>query len=185
MFFRKHKKLIILAVMIFTAAAAGAAGFIIAQSEPRIVEEKEQIPVPAGADGARIAKGARVIWNVDYKMCGHSLFLETGADDGMIGLSFSQFCIEYPELRIIRFTPSKIELKTSFNCYCPEHFVLKKSGDMLAVFRTAPGTDKQDIYLNTQICFDDIKDDERKPMEIGRVFGSFADLEAYIAKLIE
>ena len=186
LFLRKHRKLIILTVMIVTAAASGAAGFIIAEGEPRIVEEKEQIPVAAGAnDAERIAKGAKVLWHVDYKMCAHTITLETDADDNMIGLTFSEFSAEYPGLRIIKFTPSIIELKTSFNCYCPEHFILKKNGDTLAVLRTAPGTGKQYIYINTQICFDDIKEDERKPMEIGRVFGMFADLEEYIAKLTQ
>ncbi len=170
--------------MLVIAAAAGTAGYLIAQGEPRIVKEKE-LPVPVVAEGERIEKDAKILWHIDYRMCGHSLIFESSANENMIGLSFTQFQTEYPDLQIIEFSPSSIELKKSYNCYCPDHFILKKSGDVLAVIRTSPGTDKQDIYIKTQVYFKDIKEDERRPVEIGRVFSSFDDLEDYIAKITE
>ena len=171
--------------MVFVIAAAALLGWMIAKSEPRIVAADEQEPIAAGADDTRIAQGAKIIWYIDYQMCGHSVTLETIADSDSVGLTFTQFCEKYDDVRVLSFSSAQIELKKRLMCYCPEHYILKKNGDMLAVYRTSLGTDKQDVYLQTQLRFADIEEDEREPLIIGRVFGSFSDLEAYLVKLNE
>lgn len=180
---RKHKKLVIFASMLIIVIASGTTGFFIAQSEPRIVEEKE--PLAVDADNARIDREAIVLWHIDYKMCGHSITVENNVDENMIGLSFSQFCNKYPNLKVVDFSAHKIEIKTSFYCYCPEHYILKKCDDMLAIYRTAPGTDNQEIYIKTQICFDDIDSGEKEVLTMGRVFGSLEDIDSYIVNILE
>lgn len=171
-------------------AFSGLAGFMMAQNEPRIVPEETLSDVPAGAEDvridARIAKGAAVTWSLYYEMCGHTVMMTTEADESMVGLSFAQLGDKYPDVRIISFSATKIELKRSFACYCPDHFILKRHGEKLAVFTTSKGSDKQDIYTTLQqVEFKDIPESEKEALEIGRVFGSFMDLEAYVSSLLE
>ena len=166
-------------------ALSGLAGFMMAQNEPRIVPEETLADMPADADDARIASGAAVTWSLYYEMCGHTVTMTTEADESMVGLSFAQLDEKYPDVRIVSFSASKIELKRSYACYCPDHFILKRHGEKLVVFATAKGSDKQDIYTTLQIDFDDIPQNEREALEIGRVFGSFADLEAFVSLLLE
>lgn len=166
-------------------ALSGLAGFVMAQNEPRIVPEDTLADMPADADDARIASGAAVIWSLYYEMCGHTVMMTTEADESMTGLSFVQLGEKYPDVRIVSFSAAKIELKKSYACYCPEHFILKRHGEKLVVLATAKGSDKQDIYTTLRIEFNDIPENERGALETGRVFGSFADLEAFVSTLLE
>lgn len=185
MSFSKHKRLIVFLAVMLVSASAGLTGHFLAQNEPRIVPDAEetQEDVPADAANARIARGATVTWQLSYGMCGHRTTLTVPADESMIGLGFTEFAKAYPDVRILSFAPGKIELKRSFACYCPDHFILKKHGERLAIFKTAPGTGKLDVYAEIPLVFGDIEKSERPALETGRVFGSFDDLEAFVETL--
>ena len=187
MFFRKHRKLAILCVMLLTVVVAGLVGFLIAESEPRIVAEKdvEEPAVQAGADNDRITKDTVITWDYEYEMCKHHVYADSKPDQDMIGLSFIQLQDAYPYVHIVSFSAEEAALKKNFECYCPEHYILKKSGDKLAVYRTASGFDKLDIYINIDIDFKALKEDDQQALEAGRVFSDFDDLQVYLEELNE
>lgn len=184
MFIKKHKKLFVFLIIIVLLSFAGLLGFNIAKNEPRIVEISNtpdpSSVLPAGADDARIEKSATVKWDYEYKKCAHHIFVSCQVDEDMAGLSFSMLQEQYPDIKIVDFEPDRLVLKKSFDCYCPEHMILKKHEDELAIFRTALGTDKEEIYLKISIEFDDLGADERQVLSIGKVFNDLEGLENYI-----
>lgn len=184
MFFKRHKKLFIFSIIIVLLSVTGFLGFSIAKNEPRIVElpntPDSSSVLPAGADDATIEDGATVKWDYEYKKCAHHIFVSCQVDKDMVGLTFSMLKEQYPDIKIIDFEPDKLVLKKSFDCYCPEHMILKKYKDELAIYRTSLGTDKQDIYLKIHIKFKGLDADERQVLAIGKVFNSLEDMESYI-----
>lgn len=185
MFLRKHKKLIIFLVMLLMIAVSGLIGFLIAESEPRVVAETtdDETAVQAGTDNDRIVKETVMTWDYEYEMCKHHLYIDSEPDSDMIGMTFTQFKEKHPNVIIVSFSDDKVELKKRLECYCPEHFTLKRNKDKLAVYRTAVGTDKQDIYIDVDAPFDDFSKEQRDALEEGRVFGSIDDLQAYLGKI--
>lgn len=185
MFLRKHRRFFILCVMLLTVVIAGLIGFLIAESEPRIVAEKdvEEPAIQAGADNDRITKDTVITWDYEYEMCKHHVYADSKPEQDMIGLSFIQLQDTYPQVHIVSFSAEEVALKKSFECYCPEHYILKKSGDNLAVYRTASGFDKLDIYINIDIGFKDLEEDDKQALEAGRVFSNFDDLQVYLEEL--
>ena len=166
-------------------SGAGAAGYLFAAGEPRVVKPSNQAPtaVQAGANDERVAKDATVSWDYYYKMCEHHIYLDCPADENMVGLSFSQLQTQYPDVRIVSFDPKKICLQMSFDCYCPDHYILKHYKDELAVLKTIFGTGDQEIFLEVPIKFDQINADERKVLEAGKLFNSLDELESYFESL--
>ncbi len=180
---RKRKIFIWLAVLVLFAAA-GAAGFILASNEPRVVKiTPSPSDVPAAADDSEISKGAVVKWEYEYEMCGHSVYLSCMADDHTIGLKFSQLQAEYPDARIVSFEPEMVSLKMSFDCYCPRHYILKRYMDSLAIFRTILGAGEQETYRKIPIRFDGLNADEQEVLEAGKLFESIEELERYIENI--
>jgi hypothetical protein len=173
--------------MMLIVACSGLTGFLIAEGEPRIVAEKEEEEpaVQVGADNDRITKDTVITWDYEYKMCKHHVYVDTEPDPEIVGFSFTQLQDAYPNAHIASFSAEEVIINKSFECYCPEHYILKKSGDKLAVYRTASGSDKLDIYINIDIDYEDLEQDDQKALEAGRVFTDFDDLQVYLEELNE
>ena len=170
-------------VMIVLLGSAGL-GYMIARGEPRIVEPEPTLgDVEAGANDARISSGAIVTWKYEYEMCRHCIQEKKPADVEMIGLSFSQFRENYPDLRVISFESDSLVVEKSFDCYCPDHYILKLNGENLAVYRTRLGTDEQEMYSSIDTRLDLIDPDKRSVLVAGRVFSTMGDLKDYVEKI--
>ncbi len=185
MFFKKHKKFVIFVCMVLTIASAGLAGYLIADSEPRVVAEKpqEDTDLPVKADNDSIDKETIITWDYEYEMCKHHVIIRGAPEPDMIGLTLTKLESKYPDIVIVSFTPEEVILKKRLECYCPEHFLLKRNKDKLSVYHTAAGTDKQDVYIDYDILFESLTKEQREALEEGRVFGSFEDLQRYLEKL--
>jgi hypothetical protein len=170
--------------VVLLLAWAGAAGFILAKNEPRVVEVKPEDEVAAGADDSMIAKGAKIDWIYEYGMCSHNIYLSCDADEDMVGLKFSEFQAEYPDVRIVSFEPDKLTLKMSFDCYCPRHYILRRHSNGLAVLRTILGTGEHEIFYEVPVRFEEINGDEKIVLEAGKLFDSIEEMEEYIKTLI-
>lgn len=178
---KENGRVVIWVAVVILVVISGAVGFILASNEPRVVKvTPAPSEVPAGADDSKIAKSAKVEWEYEYRMCGHSVHLSCMADDNITGLTFSQLQAEYPDARIISFEPDRIALKMSFECYCPRHYILKRYGEGLAVFRTTLGTDEQEKYRELNIRLSDINAEEREVLETGKIFESLDNLDNYL-----
>ncbi len=146
-------------------------------------KETEESEVAVGAGEEKIEKGATVFWDYEYKMCCHHIYISCEVDESMAGLTFSQLQKEYPNVRIVSFDTKELSLKMSFDCYCPNHYILKHYRDELAVSRTILGTDDQEICLEIPIRFDNIPEDEKKVLETGKLFDSLEEIEEYVESL--
>jgi plastocyanin len=172
-------------VSVLLLAGAGAAGYTLARSEPRLRAQPEATEAAAEADNVRISEGATIRWEYEYEMCAHTVVVEAPVDDGMARLTFTQLQQSYPDARIVSFDTNLVVLRQRFTCYCPDHYLLKKHEDELAIFRTKTGTDEQRVYRLVRIRFDSIEEGERAVLTIGRVFDSVADADAYLEKIAE
>ena len=182
MLYRKHPKLVIALLVIFIFCMAGVTGYILAQNEPRIVQDDTAEPssISVDSDTARISSDATVTWDYVYSMCGHHIYVESSVDESMVGMTFTVLQEERPDLRIISFDTDQLVLQKSFDCYCPDHYILRRHEDMLAVYRTSVGTDQQYIYLEVPIRFSSITTEQQEALDVGKVFGSLSDLELYL-----
>ncbi len=73
LFIRQHKKCMLYLSLLMVVVFSGFIGYRLAQNEPRIGPSPTDEDIPAGADDERISAGARVTWQIEYKMCGHSI----------------------------------------------------------------------------------------------------------------
>lgn len=178
-----RKGYIVLLISVLLLAGSGITGYSLAREEPRLREEPEATEAAAPADNVRISANATIRWEYEYEMCSHTVVVEAPADDAMAGMTFSQVQSEYPDARILSFDAQRVELRLRFTCYCPEHYLLKKHEDELAIFRTKEGTDEPRVFRLVHIGFGDIEEGEQAVLMTGRVFDSIADAEAYIANL--
>lgn len=178
------KTLIIFIICTLLICGAGLIGFQMAKNEPRIVQEDAQDEaLQVGAEKGRITPDTTVSIDIEYKMCTHHIYESCLADEDLQGLTFSEFSEQYPNTKIIEFSSSKLVLKKTFRCYCPEHFVLKKDGDQLAVFRTKSGTDEQVVYREIDVYFNQIDEQEKQVLLTGKVFGTVDEIEIYLVKI--
>ena len=186
MFFRKHKKLIIFLIMLMVIAVSGLIGYLIADSEPRVVAEKADDDdefVQADTDNDRIDADTMITWDYEYEMCRHHLYIDTEPDPDIIGLTFTKLQNKYPDIVIVSFSADEVVLKKRLECYCPEHFLLKRNADKLSVYRTAAGTDEQDVYIDVDIDFSKLSKSQQEQLEDGRIFSDINDLQIYVEKL--
>jgi hypothetical protein len=149
-----------------------------------VAAEPSPSAVAAGANDARLKSGAIVTWVYEYDMCRHEVTEEAEANADLVGLSFSQLQQKYPQARIVLFEPDAVTLEMSFTCYCPSHYILKKDGDELGLFRTRAGTDEQEKIQEYHIKFDSISAGERDAVSVGREFSDMTDVGVYIQKLL-
>lgn len=174
-----------LLISILVLAASGITGYVLAREEPRLREEPQASQaVAAEADNVRISDNATLRWEYVYEMCSHTVVVEAPVDKSTAGLTFTQLQQKFPDVRIASFDVNQVVLRRSFPCYCPEHYVLKKNEDELAVFRTQPGTDEQRIVRLVHARFSSIDKGEQNVLTTGRVFDSIEDTEAYIYDLL-
>ena len=180
---KSHKKLIMFLIIMMALAGTGFAGYLIARNEPRIAAKPEpdvQQAAKAGTDEARIESGARIIWEYKYAKCAHQIIAQGVAGDDMAGLTFTELTEQHPELTIIAFDTDEVSLRKKLDGYCPNHYILKLSGDTLAVYQTVLGTTQQKEIQQIDIDWARIDTDERRVLQIGKVFGSLEDIESYI-----
>lgn len=181
---RKHVKLIRFLIFILIVSGAGLFGYMTASNEPRLVKSSPSpSAAPAGVNDSKVKEGAEVDWDYEYNMCAHHIYAKSTADSKMVGLTLTQFQAEYPQVRIISFDPDKLVLRMSFDCYCPDHYMLRHYKDELAVFKTILGTSDQEVYIEVPIKFSNVPDDEKDELEAGKLFGNLDDLENYLENI--
>lgn len=181
----KRGKVVKLFIITLILAIFGFSGYILANSEPRITNlpKKASVDVPAEAAGAFIREGATVEWDYLYIMCAHHIYVRKTADKSMEGLTLTGFQASFPDVRVVSFSPDKLALSRSFCSYCPDHYVLKRYGDELGVYKTVPGTQDQKIYIEIPVLFSNIAYDEKPAIETGKIFDSLDDINSYIKNI--
>lgn len=179
---KSTKRLLFLFISLIVMTLAGLAGYMLAQNEPPIVAAEPAEDIAAEADNTRLSADAVVTWVYDYEMCRHKL-TETAAAGELAGLTFTGLRQKYPRARITAFGPGDATLELSFACYCPDHFILKMEGDVLALYCTLAGTDRQDRIREYLIDTGSLTAEEYDELMVGRVFSDRMDAAVYVEKL--
>jgi hypothetical protein len=182
---KKYRRLVIFVIILLLFTGVGLFGLLLAANEPRVVKQTpaKTSVLPAGADDAKVSANAEVEWDYDYKMCTHHIYIHCTADKSMTGLTLTQLQASFPGVRIVSFAPDKLVLSKSFDCYCPNHYLLKRYKDELAVFITVLGTCDQEVYREIPMKFNNISEDEKTVLEIGKLFETLDDLENYLENI--
>ena len=179
---KSTKRLLFLFISLIVMLLSGIAGYLLAQSEPPLVANEPTDDIAAEADNTRLSADAVITWVYDYEMCRHKLTETTEAAE-LAGLTFTELRQKYPRARIAAFGPGDATLELSFACYCPDHFILKKEGDVLALYRTLAGTDRQDKIREYPIDAGSLTAEEIEELMVGRVFADRMDAAIYVEKL--
>ena len=179
---KSTKRLLFLFISLIVMLLSGIAGYLLAQSEPPLVANEPTDDIAAEADNTRLSANAVITWVYDYEMCRHKL-TETTEAAVLAGLTFTELRQKYPRARIAAFGPGDATLELSFACYCPDHFILKKEGDVLALYRTQMGTDRQDKIREYPIDAGSLIAEEIEELMVGRVFADRMDAAIYVEKL--
>lgn len=178
-----QNRIFVLMIVGILVCSAAVFGFLAAQNEPRIVEKEPEASssaIPAGVDDVKITEETRVQWDYFYEKCAHHVYVHCQADEDMVGLSFTQFQKQYPEIQIVEFDPHELVLKKTFECYCPNHFILTKYKNELAIYTTKLGSNKQEMYMRVPIAFDDLESHAQEVLSVGKVFSELEDVENYL-----
>lgn len=182
---RKKLKLLSFILCILLLSASAVSGYLIARREPRIVEKEadENEVVSVGANTDTITAQTVVNLYTNYKMCSHSTFESFNATKDMQGLSLTEFTKRFPETRVLDFSEDSIVIENTFDCYCPEHYILKKNGSLLSVYRTKAGSYEQYIYRETNVKTYDIDREELRVLRVGKLFTSMQEVNEYLERL--
>lgn len=167
--------------------ASGIVGFLTARNEPRIVEKPTETEdtVQVDANNSQITANTMLTVHCEYKLCRHTVIDQKQVLKEMKGLSFSQFLSRYPEFTILEFDEDNVVVKISFDCYCPQHYILKKDGTKLVVYRTVSGKDEQEICRETNVRYNSIDEDEKDVLLAGKVFNDLDEIDDYLKKITD
>lgn len=179
---KSAKRLLFLFISLIVMLLSGLAGYLLAQSEPPLVAAEPTEDIAAEADNTHLSADAIITWVFDYEMCRHKLSEATAAGE-LAGLTFTELQQKFPRARIAAFGPGDATLELSFACYCPDHFILKKEGDVLALYRTLAGTDRQEKIREYSIDAGSLTAEENEELMVGRVFPDRMDAVIYVEKL--
>lgn len=182
---RKKLKLLSFLLCIVLVSASAVSGYFIARQEPRIVEKQDNSmeAVSVSADSDTITDETMVNLYTTYKMCSHVYVDSFYATNDMHGLSFTEFLKKFPDTRVLDFSEDSIVIENTFDCYCPDHYILKKNGSLLSVYRTKERSDEQYIYHETNVKTYDIDREELSALRVGKLFSSMQEVNEYLEKL--
>lgn len=179
---KSTKRLLFLFISLIVMLFSGLAGYLLAQNEPPLVAAEPTEDIAAEADNTRLSADAVITWVYNYEMCRHKIS-EPAAAGELAGLTFTELRQKYPGARIAAFGPGDATLELSYACYCPDHFILKREGDVLALYRTLAGTDRQEKIREYPIDAGSLTAEENDELMVGRVFPDRMDAANYVEKL--
>ena len=124
-----------------------------------------------------ISPSASVEWNTLCKKCGHTY--SYFSNEGVIGLSRSEFEYRYPEWSIESFSRENVILKRSIDGYCPDHHIVFLEGDRIVVYSVV----EPELNLEKLLDFDSAPFDlgavEIAFLKKGVAFSSLKELDDY------
>lgn len=142
-----------------------------------------QEAVEAMADDNQVlSSNADVKWEYYYIKCFHTEYVETRADKSMIGKTGKEIASLYGA-GLVSFEPNKIVLRKEINCYCPNHYILKKDGDKISIYKTKSGSSDLELIKNIGFSFDSLSDSLKIDVGNGKVFGTLEEIEYFLEDL--
>lgn len=145
------------------------------------LDDQESVEAMA-EDNQVLSANADVKWEYYYIKCFHTEYIETKAEKDMIGKTGKEIATLYGA-QLVVFKPNKIVLRKEINYYCPNHYILKKDGDKISVYKTKSGSSDLELIKKTGFSFDSLNDNLKTEVENGKVFDTLEDIEYFLEDL--
>ncbi|QQY78767.1 BofC-like protein [Keratinibaculum paraultunense] len=100
---------------------------------------KKQKELEILGEEERISPNTFIEKKVYYKQCEHSITKLDNVSEEIVNLTETQFREyikeNYPNIKILSFSPKKIVLKEERNHLCPNHYIIGESDGKIAIYR--------------------------------------------------
>lgn len=133
-------------------------------------------------DNQVLLANSDVKWEYYYIKCFHTEYIEAKADKNMIGKTGKEIATLY-NAQLVSFQSNKIVLRKEINYYCPNHFILKKDGEKISIYKPKSGSSDLELIKNTGFSFASLNDNLKKEVENGKVFDTLEDIEYFLEDL--
>lgn len=181
----RNKKMILtrcLVLLFFMFIGLAGYGTAVLSEKERQQASDWDNEVPAAADEQKTQNDCTVTWEYVYGYCGHKKTAEAPITEDMTGLTLKQLESKFRNIKIIDFSPKYLTLQKKIDQYCPDHLILKVSGDTLGVFRTDTGKDTASMISRVAIPYSAIPEQYRQQLQYGDVFNSMEEIQKFIAE---
>lgn len=111
------------------------------------LEEIEQ----ANAKEEKVSPNAKLITNIYYDECGHTVKKTSSIENKYINLTKEELAEEYKEWEIKEFSPEEITLYKEENGICNEHYIVKDNDGFIAVY-SLDSNEKETLKEITEIA---------------------------------
>jgi len=126
-----------------------------------------------------LSPDADVEWEYDYIKCKHMEYISTKASNDMIGKSGTEIANLYGA-KLVSYQSNNIKLKKEINSYCPRHYILKKDGDNISIYKPISGSEQLEFTKTTDIKFSILSGNAKTEIENGKAFEWVEDLELFL-----
>ena len=175
-FLRKYKILFIFLLFI----AAGVFGYILAQSSPAVYNEET---MEANMQTQRIGVDCEITYHHCYMLCGHQYESVEKVTPEYVDLSKTELRERLEATSIKKFSPNQVILEKQYHAYCENHVLLYLKENTLLAMQCEPYTDNMQEIWHTTMHTDTFSAEEKKALEMGKVFSNLAEAQAYIATI--
>lgn len=190
---RKKNRLYIAAVSLLIIAGACIYGYNVSRNPESHIE-----PTPSPSGGIVItspqpsptdieviqqnnilAQDAVVMLEYMHSKCKHTVRqMKTG--NQISGLTKQELEVMFPGMQVTEFSRNGATLKKSVDQYCPNHYILKKEGEEINIYRPEAG--RTELKLEKSISGIVIIDDSLG-LEEGLVFDNLNDIEEFLEEI--
>lgn len=115
--------------------------------EYEIYEETKQ----ANANEEKVSPNAKLITNIYYNECGHTIKRTNIIEDKYINLTEEELQEEFSDWEITEFTPEEIIMNKSEDGICNEHYMVREKDGYVAVY-SLDKNEKETLKETTEIA---------------------------------
>lgn len=133
-------------------------------------------PPPAPTAGTGIAADTTVVWEKYYTKCGHTKSEVKSIEPEMVGKTLVEYAAYHTGYSVTK-RGNQIVLTRTIYQYCPDHYVIKDDGGVLALFRNEGGEEELTRICRLRYKASDLPEDLRSMVYEGIPYGDIAELE--------
>ncbi len=169
---KKIKNLVYTCVFILLFVGAAYSGWYLAKSAPTVLRDE-----PADAQAVMLGADATVRTNYIYRYSGHTHSDTRSVLREEVSMTREEFAQEHPNFVLEHFDANSAVLVHRMDGYCPEHYILKISGDELVLYRPVNFTAELAAVLTFELP-ENLEHEEA--LIVGKVFASEQEARQYI-----
>ena len=148
----------------------------LATLSPQVTEGAQNVL----AQGDTLSTDCKVEMQCTYQKCEHVKTYEIESSE-VEGFTRDQLAVQYPECEITEFGPLGATLTCSVDGYCPDHYVLKRSGDKLCIYQPQDRTGELVLYKEIEGM--NASDLGMEELEQGILFDDIEQIESFLEEI--